>query len=282
MQIRELLQIGTQKLTKISETPKLDSDILLGFILKKSRANLLASYMDSVTPDETNKYLQLLEKRAMGYPVAYILNEKEFYGLTFYVEDGVLTPRPDTEILVETAINLITKFELNNVLDMCTGTGCIAITIKNEIPKINVTAADISPISKRVFEINNAKITNNSVNFIQSNLFTKLNNDKFDIIVTNPPYLTKKETEERVNEGWKEPVLALDGGDDGLDLIREIIQEAPKHLTNNGWLLIEADPGQMENMRSLMYKQSFKDITLYQDLVGLNRIIVGRYEQTCN
>lgn len=282
MQIRELLQIGTQKLTKISETPKLDSDILLGFILKKSRANLLASYMDSVTPDETNKYLQLLEKRAMGYPVAYILNEKEFYGLTFYVEDGVLTPRPDTEILVETAINLITKFELNNVLDMCTGTGCIAITIKNEIPKINVTAADISPISKRVFEINNAKITNNSVNFIQSNLFTKLNNDKFDIIVTNPPYLTKKETEERVNEGWKEPVLALDGGDDGLDLIREIIQEAPKHLTNNGWLLIEADPGQMENMRSLMYKQSFKDINLYQDLVGLNRIIVGRYEQTCN
>lgn len=278
MNILTLINNGAQKLQDNSDSPRLDSNILLAYTLKMDRAKLLASYTDVPSEELQALFFSYIKERADGHPVAYILGEKEFYGYNFHIENGVLTPRPDTEILVETTLNLIEKYKLKSCLDMCTGTGCIALTIQLESQTTDVTAVDISPISKKVFKINNETLTNGKVKFIQSDLFSKLTNQKFDIIATNPPYLTKNETDERVNDGWKEPALALDGGDDGLDLIRTIIQESVNNLTPNGWLLIEAASAQMDAMKIEMEVNNFTSIDIFQDLAGMDRIIVGRYE----
>lgn len=276
MNIRELLNRGAELLSKSSDTPRLDANILLASTLNISRALLMASYPDPVTSTDQERFLQLIKKRAEGYPVSYILGEKEFFGLNFHIEDGVLTPRPDSEVLVEQAIDRVERYNLKTALDMCTGTGCLAISLKDNCSELDVTATDISPIAERVFSINNKKLTKNSVNFIHSNLFNSLKDRKFDIIVTNPPYLTAEETQDRVDDGWKEPVLALDGGEDGLDLIRIIIDEAPLHINSGGYLMIEADPAQMKTMAELMKAKGFTDIETYKDLAGFTRIIVGR------
>ncbi|MGL1893282.1 MAG: peptide chain release factor N(5)-glutamine methyltransferase [Spirochaetaceae bacterium] len=278
MDIRELINRGAVLLKNNSESPRLDSNLLLASTLGMDRAKLLASYPDVVSKDKETIFLDLINRRSDGFPVSYLLNEKEFYGQIFYIEEGVLTPRPDTEILVETTLNLIDKHNLKTALDMCTGTGCIAISLQNEQPELNVIATDISPIAEKVFGINNKKLVNNKVNFIHSNLFQNLDGRHFDIIATNPPYLTKKETDDRIDIGWKEPALALDGGDDGLDLVRDIIKDSPKYLNKNGWLLIEAASAQMLNMKDEMEKNSYTNIEVYKDLAGLERIIVGQHE----
>ena len=278
MTVRDLLNNGAALLDNYSETPRLDCSILLSHIMGIDRAKLLACYPDPVT-DIIQKELQNnLNLRKDGHPVAYILNEKEFYGYTFYLEEGVLTPRPDTEILIETAINIIEKYGLKTALDMCTGTGCIAITLKKECTDLRIIATDISPIAEKVFNKNNKNLLNGEINFIHSNLFDSLKNRHFDIIVTNPPYLTKKETDDRVDDGWKEPALALDGGEDGLDLIRTIIKEAPEYLNANGWLLIEAASRQMEDINTEMNNRGYTNISIFKDLASLDRIIVGKYE----
>lgn len=277
MNIRDLINSGASKLKNISETPRLDSNILLAHTLCISKATLFANYQDEPPSAKQKQFYNYLNKREQGYPIAYILGEKEFYGYNFHIEEGILTPRPDTEILVETALKLITKDNLDSLLDMCTGTGCIALSIKKESPKTRVTATDISPIACKVFEINNKKLTDGKVKFIHSDLFSNLKDNKFDIIATNPPYLTKNETSERVENGWKEPVLALDGGDDGLDLIRTIIEKAPDFLTPGGWLIIEAASVQMTAMEKEMIKHSFHSIERLNDLAGMERIIVGKH-----
>lgn len=278
MTVRDLLNNGVAFIENYSETPRLDCSILLSRVMGVDRAKLLASYPDPVTDIVQSDLQDYLNLRKEGHPVAYILKEKEFYGYTFYLEVGVLTPRPDTEILVETAINIIDKYRLKTAIDMCTGTGCIAITLKKECKDLNIIATDISPIAERVFNKNSKELVNGEINFIHSNLFNNLKEKHFDIIVTNPPYLTKKETDDRVDDGWKEPALALDGGDDGLNLIRTIIKEAPEYLNSNGWLLIEAASAQMENMKTEMENRGYKNISIFKDLASLDRIIVGKYE----
>ena len=278
MTIRDLLNNGAAFLDNYSETPRLDCSIILSHVMGIDRAKLLASYRDTVSEVIQKDLQNYLNLRKEGHPVAYILKEKEFYGYTFYLEEGVLTPRPDTEILVETAITIIQKNRLKTALDMCTGTGCIAITLKKECHDLDIIATDISPISEKVFNINNKNLLNGEIDFIHSNLFNNLKERHFDIIVTNPPYLTKKETDDRVDDGWKEPALALDGGDDGLDLIRTIIKKAPEFLNKNGWLLIEASSLQMKEMKTEMENSGYKNISIFKDLAARDRIIVGKYE----
>ncbi len=141
MTIRDLINSGANLLINNSETPRLDSVVLLASILDMDRGKLLASYPDSVPSEKEKQFLKLIDIRSTGYPISYILKEKEFYGYTFYIEEGVLTPRPDTEIMVEEVFELLKANNLHSVLDMCTGTGCIAITIKKEFPEVNVTAS---------------------------------------------------------------------------------------------------------------------------------------------
>ncbi|MBB6481638.1 peptide chain release factor N(5)-glutamine methyltransferase [Spirochaeta isovalerica] len=277
MTVREVLNEGSGRLSEAAiDTARLDSSLILCHCLNITREKLFASLPDDVPDEALKMFGKLIEMRLDHHPVAYLTGTKEFFGLPFHVEEGVLCPRPDTELLVETVLSLTEKDKaLKDVLDMCTGTGCIAVSLKNSDSSLNVSASDISPVAEKVFSINNCTLADGSINFTKSSLFEKIEGT-FDIIVTNPPYLTTGETEERMEEGWKEPALALDGGNDGLDLIRIIIGEAPDYLNEGGYLLIEAHPAQMESMKVCMESEGFRDIAVLKDLPGLDRVICGR------
>jgi release factor glutamine methyltransferase len=276
MTVLELLNMGSKTLETVSETPRLDASLILAWSLGVDRAKLFSMYQDSVPSNKESLFLEKNAMRQDGHPVAYILGEKEFFGHNFFVKNGILIPRPDTETLVEGALEIIKQNNLKSVLDMCTGTGCIAISIYLENKNLLVTASDISPISLEVFNINNQKLTNSKISFISSNLFENINS-KFDIIVTNPPYLSSRENNERMDGGWKEPSLALDGGEDGLDIIRIIISDTVNFLNKQGWLLIEAAPWQMDDMATEMKSKGFGNIEFLMDLENRRRVIVGRY-----
>ncbi|MDC7232036.1 MAG: peptide chain release factor N(5)-glutamine methyltransferase [Spirochaetales bacterium] len=271
--IREALIRGSRLLTD-SESPWLDACLLLGKELGWSREKLLASYPDVLDQKVYADYMELIEKRSQGYPVAYITGNKEFFGRDFHVREGILCPRPDTEILIEEALKHIEKRRYRRVHDLCTGSGCIGLTLALENPELSVSVSDISPVSRDVFEINRKNLGADTVPFTLTSLFEGLSGS-LDLIVTNPPYLTTSETEERMDSSWKEPELALDGGNDGLDLIRTIIREAPALLTIEGMLMIEADPRQMEAMASLMEAAGFCRIERVRDLAGDERVILG-------
>ncbi|MBN2659059.1 MAG: peptide chain release factor N(5)-glutamine methyltransferase [Spirochaetales bacterium] len=277
MTVRDVLNEGSGRLNEADiETARLDSSLLLCHCLKMTREKLYASFPDEVPGEALNMFRKLIGMRLDHHPVAYLTGSKEFFGLPFRVEEGVLCPRPDTELLVETALSLTeADHSLKDVLDLCTGTGCIAVSLKNTDPTLNVSASDISSVAEKVFSINNCTLADGSIKFTKSSLFEKIEGT-FDIIVTNPPYLTTGETDERMDEGWKEPALALDGGEDGLDLIRMIIGAAPGYLNEGGYLLIEAHPAQMESMKVCMERAGFEDIVVLKDLPGLDRVIRGR------
>lgn len=277
MTIRKALKEGSDRLIGASiETARLDASLLLCHSLTMTKEKLYASLPDNIRDNQYKEFCDLIDRRIEGYPVAYLVGTKEFFGLPFHVQKGVLCPRPDTELLVETVLSLTDNiFEPIKVLDLCTGSGCIAISLKHENPALQVWASDISEQAEKVFSQNNCTLTEGSINFTKSSLFEKIKGT-FDIIVTNPPYLTTEETDERMKEGWKEPALALDGGEDGLDLIRIIIRDAPHFLNRNGYLLIEAHPDQMEKMKFFMKNHGFEDVVILKDLPGLDRVICGR------
>lgn len=280
MTVRDVLKEGSDYLKECRiETAYLDSSLLLSRCMGISKEKLYASFPDIVEDREYSSFREMLLKRAEGHPIAYILGEKEFFGLNFHIEEGVLCPRPDTELLVEKVLTLTENDStLKDVLDLCTGTGCIAISLKVNNKGLNVSASDISPDAERIFSINNCSLADESITFKKSSLFDRIEGT-FDIIVSNPPYLTTAETDQRMDEGWKEPGLALDGGEDGLDLIRIIIGEAPSFLNERGYLLIEAHPDQMESMRACMKEKGFENIIILKDLPGLDRVICGRKGQ---
>lgn len=276
MTVRDTLKEGSDLLKSCdTDTSYLDSSLLLSHIMGISKEKLFASFPDEVSSEQSQSFRDLVKKRSEGHPVAYLTEKKEFFGLVFHIEEGVLCPRPDTELLVEKVLSLTENDNtLTEVLDLCTGSGCIALSLKVHNKKLNVTASDISPVSKRVFSINNCSLADESITFKKSSLFNKIEGT-FDIIVSNPPYLTTEETDQRMDDGWKEPELALDGGEDGLDLIRIIIDEAPLYLNDRGYLLIEAHPDQMENMKICMKQKGFENIIILKDLPGLDRVICG-------
>ncbi|MDC7239467.1 MAG: peptide chain release factor N(5)-glutamine methyltransferase, partial [Spirochaetales bacterium] len=212
------------------------------------------------------------------YPVAYITGTKEFFGRDFHVREGILCPRPDTEVLIEEALAEIDRREYRRVHDLCTGSGCIALTLALERPDLEVSASDISPTVETVFAINRKALEADRVGFSLGNLLENIEGP-LDLIATNPPYLTTGETDERMEDSWKEPALALDGGDDGLDLIRIIIPDAARLLKEEGMLMIEADPRQMDAMESLMKDNGFNKIRRICDLAGDERVILGIWSE---
>jgi release factor glutamine methyltransferase len=211
---------------------------------------------------------------------------KEFYGLDFQVNTAVLVPRPDTETLVETALDVIKQLAATNkpvrILDICTGSVAIAIALKHSVPELEVRAADISAEALAVARANAARLLPpDSIRFCHGDLFKALppapqGGDAaapFHLIVSNPPYVPTAEIAGLAPEVRGEPLLALDGSDDGLGIIRRIISGAPQFLCNNGVLLLEADPRQMERIAALLQQTGFTDIQTRRDLSGQERVI---------
>ncbi len=277
--IREVLEEGASLLqdsARVSETPFLDALILLTYVLGISKEKLLASYPDKISRTHYESYFDLLNKRSKNYPVSYLIKKKEFFGLPFYVDENVLVPRPDSETLVETAVKILEDFpQMKNILDLCTGSGALAIALKHTIPHLNVICSDISGAAVEICRKNSTSILGKELEVIESNLFDKIEGS-FDIIITNPPYLTDEETDRMMRTGWPEPGMALKGGKEGLDFIREIIGKASDFLEKDGYLLIESSIDQTEVIRNLMDSADYYNTGIIKDLSGRNRVTVGQ------
>jgi len=293
MTIREALAEGTAFLAATGiDTPGLDSSLLLAEVLNKNRSMLIAAGNDTVPPSKIAAFRKLIKRRQSGECTAYILGKKEFYGLEFLVNPSVLVPRPDTELLVETALAKVAsnrkqvtdKLPLR-VLDLCTGSGAIAIALKHAMPKLAVWATDISAEALATAKTNAARLLPpNSIHFCHGDLFDALRNDNeqqslltahYSLITGNPPYIPSAEIPSLAPEVRMEPALALDGGSDGLDVIRKIVSRAPEFLCAGGCLLLEADPRQMTVIADLYKEAGFSDIQTYKDLSGRDRVING-------
>jgi len=288
MTIRETLAEGIKLLTAPSEsalidTPSLDGTILLAHTLGCDRTELILRDNEPISEKSTKEYKTLLERRRSGECIAYILGYREFRGLRFSVSPHVLVPRPDTETLVEAALEYIDlEKDTENlfVLDLCTGSGALAVSLKYERPFLHVTASDISPQALEIAILNSKLCLQSktldpspqSLYFIQSDLFENISG-RFNIIVSNPPYVPSGELAGLAPEVQREPALALDGGEDGLFFYRAIIAQAPKHLLPGGVLLFEAGPEQMPAIRELLEAHGFYSVRLYKDLGGRDRVI---------
>jgi len=279
MLIREALAEGLQKLTENlnDRNLNLDTSLLMGHCLGVTREKLYAMLGDELPEKSYPVFMGYIEKRSQGYPLAYITGFKEFYGRNFFLCEGLLCPRPDTEVLLEEGLEWLSKEAFSftpRVLDLCSGTGCIGLSVACETGS-DVLCADISPKAEEYFEINRRALETQA-RFVRSDLFSSIEG-RFHLILTNPPYLTSNETQERMDDRWKEPALALDGGPEGLDLIKVIIDEAPDYLYPGGALMIESDPSQMTYMSRRMEKRGFTELEIIPDLADDNRVIKGVY-----
>lgn len=281
-------------------SPFLDIDCFLMNILDVDRTHLIAHDDKELADEPYEQFMVMLNKRKKGLPVAYILNQKEFWGLQFYVDESVLIPKSDTEILVEQAILYTKKLSSScsafTFLDLCCGSGCIGIAVlhtllQDEIfDRIHCTASDLSgealSIAKKNYETliyssNSARLKNarSETELIQSDLFTSpsFSNKQFDLIVSNPPYVPSSLTDELLTDGRSEPRLALDGGIRGLDILERLIKNALPYLKNGGTLMLETGEYNAYETAELLAASGFTGIEHVKDLAGQNRVVIATY-----
>lgn len=275
MQIREALQQAKQILKAAAiDTASLDANLLLSHVTSLSKVMLIAHDEDELSKEQEDKFFSLINKRKSGYPIAYILGYKEFFGLRLKVTEDTLIPRPDTETLVEKALAFNPQ---GKVLDLGTGTGAIILALKSELKaSIDAYAVDLSKKALEVASFNSQKL-NLPVTFIQSNWFSKLGDLKFSMIVSNPPYIQKDDIHLTQTSLPFEPIQALTSDDDGLLDIKLICKEAKDHLENGAPLLIEHGFNQGEKVRAIFTEQGYKNVVTIKDLGGNDRVTFGSF-----
>lgn len=274
MTIKELLYMGADTLCKagISDC-RLDAWYLLSYYMNIGKNEYYKNPDRTVTAAEINGYNALIAERSERKPLQYITGEQEFMGLTFKVDNNVLIPRQDTEILTELVIKHASG---KKVLDMCTGSGCIAISVAKYSEALSVTASDISKKALDV-AIKNAEYNNTDVVFVLSDMWDNICG-QYDILVSNPPYITCNEMKSLMPEvSVYEPHIALDGGIDGLDYYRKILAGAEGRITKDGAVFFEIGCTQAEQVSRLLQKYGFNDIRVEKDLAGLDRVVWGHF-----
>lgn len=258
------------------ETSVLDAQVLLGEVLHKSRTALIAADpFELLSAEHYNRYRSLLERRLNGESVAYLIGRREFWGLDITVGPAVLVPRPETETLVEAALSFLAPDAKGNVLDLCTGSGAVALALKHERSGCAVYASDISHDALAVAQENARRLCANAVAFIHGDLFENIVG-RFDLITANPPYIPSELIPSLPAEVRHEPVLALDGGIGGLSLIQRLIVQAVDYLAPNALLLIEADPSQMPALERFFRENAYQDVRFWNDLSARQRVIGAR------
>lgn len=272
MVINEVLN-EVRLILKESNIDPREARLLLAYSMGISQSDLIKAI--SCTEEEYKKCILATKRRAAGEPFAYIVGSKEFMKLNFIVNEHVLIPRDDTEILIEEAIKLKRK----SVLDMCTGSGCIAISLAKYIENACVDAVDISENALEIAR-KNAEINNVKVDFISSNLFENISK-KYDLIVSNPPYIPSENISDLQCEVKNEPHLALDGGKDGLDFYREISKQALNYLNDSGILMYEIGYDQGESVPNILKECGYEDIRIIKDLSGNDRVVIARKGEVC-
>ena len=256
------------------ESPKLKARLLLQYVLDKPRQYIIVYDNKEIDKQQQWQYFVNIEKLTKGVPLQHITHRQEFMKMDFFVDENVLIPRPDTEILVEEVIKIAQKYNSPRILDLCTGSGAIAISLKKFVPNADITAVDISEKALEIAQ-RNAKKLEAKINFLKSDLFDKLDNKKFDIIVSNPPYIRKDEIKKLSEEVQKEPKIALDGGEDGLDFYRIITEQAINYLKTGSFLCFEIGYNQKNDVIKIIEdEQNYKNTYCKKDLYGNDRIII--------
>ena len=317
MTIEDFKKIALNEL-KNSPSPLLDVNVLLEHFLGLNKTQILLNYKKEILPEQEEFLLQAVQKRKTGLPIAYITGKKEFFGYEFDVSPAVLIPKPDTEILVERGIEIILEKMENHpdtiltVCDMCTGSGCIGISVAKtlidvykiepaDLPKF--TLVDISPAALEIAMQNVKKldVPSDKVRFVRSNLFEQFSNDggwTFDVILTNPPYVPHAMVEQLLQDGRREPRLALDGDvcaqkkddfmpgdfsqtDDGLEIIRSLLPQCYNHLCPEGVILMETGEYNALNAQKIASSHRFRTV-LHKDLEGQLRVVECQKERFCN
>ena len=256
------------------ESPKLKARLLLQYVLDKPRQYIIVYDNKEIDKQQQWQYFVNIEKLTKGIPLQHITHRQEFMKMDFFVDENVLIPRPDTEILVEEVIKIAQKYNSPRILDLCTGSGAIAISLKKFVPNADITAVDISEKALEIAQ-KNAKKLETKINFLKSDLFDKLDNKKFDNIVSNPPYIRKDEIKKLSEEVQKEPKIALDGGEDGLDFYRIIAEQAINYLKTGSFLCFEIGYNQKNDVIKIIEdEQNYKNTYCKKDLYGNDRIII--------
>jgi release factor glutamine methyltransferase len=254
----------------------LENRILLCHATGLSRVQLITQGDRPLTPDEAARLTDLVARRLRGEPIAYIVGRREFFGLDFQVGPAVLIPRPDTELIVELALERLPR-QAPRLLDMGTGSGAIAVAVAHTRPDAAVTALDVSPDALAVAQAN-AAANGARVRFLHSSWFDALDaGDIFDVIASNPPYIAAGDDHLAQGDLRFEPVGALTDHADGLSALRTIITGSPRHLVPGGWLLLEHGYDQAAAVRTLLLDAGFVDVQSWQDLAGIERVSGGRF-----
>ncbi|MBR1561320.1 MAG: peptide chain release factor N(5)-glutamine methyltransferase [Clostridia bacterium] len=256
--------------------PEIDARYMAEDVLGMTRFDLKFEGDREVGPDQQARLNAMLARRAAGEPVQYILERADFMGLKFHVDRRVLIPRQDTEVLVEHALIALSGMGEADVLDLCTGSGCVGLSLKSLAPLANVTLTDISRDALEVARMN-AGLLSVDVDVRHGDLFKAVGRQRFDLIVSNPPYIPHLELSELQREVRHEPTLALDGGRDGLDLYRRIALDAPRHLNSGGSVYLEVGIGEAQAVRALLMEHiDCADSGVIKDLNGIDRVVWAR------
>ncbi len=281
MTIKETLRKGMIQLKTENVTePNLKARLIMQYILNKPRQYLIIYDNQVLTLRQEVNYFKAIKRLINGEPIQHITHQQEFMKLNFFVNEDVLIPRPDTEILVEEVIKIARKINAKKILDMCTGSGAIAVSLAKYLDNVEITAVDISEKSLDVAKTNakNNEIEN-KITFIESNLFENIVNEKYDIIVSNPPYIRKDIIKTLTKEVQKEPKIALDGGYDGLDFYRKITHQSEEYLKFNGYLCFEIGYDQKKDVIKIINdEKKFTGTYSKKDLCDNDRIIVTRLD----
>ncbi|MBL8949839.1 MAG: peptide chain release factor N(5)-glutamine methyltransferase [Myxococcaceae bacterium] len=278
--VRKVLGWTTQHFEKADvDAPRLTAELLLAHTLKLDRVRLYTELDRPLHKDELAAYRALIQQRSAGEPTQYLTGQKEFYGRRFAVDSRVLIPRPETELLVEAVVK---RLKPARVLDLCTGSGCIAVTIACELPEASVWAVDLSGGTCAVARFNaDALGAGARVTVLEGDLFGAVpTGAKFDVIVSNPPYVKTGELKTLQREVQREPKLALDGGADGLDVVRRIAAEAQGWLKAGGSLALEIGDGQGDSVRDILMRAGYHDVVIERDLARLDRLAFGKKAAT--
>ncbi len=255
---------------------KVDAQILLQHVLDVDHAFLLTHPKQVLTEQQHADFLNLTQRRKEGIPVAYLTGQRAFYDLTFEVSDAVLIPRPETELLVDLALQHIPADKPSKVLDLGTGSGVLAITIAKHRPYAQVTAVDVSKDAIAICQRNARNVHVQNIRFITASWFDELLYETFDLIVSNPPYVADADPHLQQGDLRFEPRLALTAGVNGLTCIQHIIDKAPQYLMRGGWLLFEHGYDQAAECSRLLRDADFSNICSYPDLAGIMRVSGGQ------
>lgn len=276
--IRSTLTLAAKTLKDASDSPELDAELLLAFCLKKPRSHLKAWPEKNLSDTVLTQFQSLLQQRKQGRPIAYLIGSKEFWSLEFTVNEKVLIPRPDTELLVELSLEFIRQTQASRILDLGTGSGILGICLAKECPHLEVIASDLCPQALEIARHNAHQHQAGHIEFLLSNWFEHIPSKPFDLIISNPPYIASNDPHLKQPDLTYEPQHALIAAKQGLADIEILIQTAPQFLSESGCLMLEHGYDQASHVQELFTEHGFKNIQTFHDLANNPRVTQAIYQ----